>query len=47
MENLVSFSTENGLIVGFCIGTGVYLFAWFVRQPYRIFRWISGVGIGK
>lgn len=28
---------------GFVIGTGFGLFAWMMRQPYRIFRKIVGV----
>lgn len=30
---------------GFVFGTGVFLFGWMVRQPYRIFRGIVGVDV--
>lgn len=33
-------------LLGFSTGTGFILFAWMVRQPYRIFRQIVGVGVG-
>lgn len=35
-----------GGLLGFATGTGFVLFAWMVRQPYRIFRQITGVGVG-
>lgn len=32
-------------LIGFSFATGVSLFAWMVRQPYRIFRSIVGVDV--
>lgn len=34
-------------LLGFVTGTGFALFAWMVRQPYRLFRDISGAGVGR
>lgn len=33
--------------VGFAFGTGIYLFAWMVRQPYRMFRKITGSDVAS
>lgn len=43
-EVILTYLPVAGLS-GFVFGTGVSLFAWMVRQPYRLFRGIVGVDV--
>lgn len=47
VQQVIETTLFSAGVVGFAFGTGVYLFAWMVRQPYRLFRRITGSDVAS